>query len=390
MQQRAGKHLAIEILFALLLLLLLAALLITEISRAHDAHFYERADVVTYTYQDELFGYIFRDEIAPETLNNGPVDYCVPNGVTVTAGEELAHVYRDDSATNKRNKAAALYAEIAELEAALAAKGDWKNAYLDSYTALMRELSAGNTVLATLTAKDTAGAIGGRDAEQKEADILSRITELRAELDALTVHTSDYRVTYASVEGVFYHSADGYEATFGANQIEKLTPSSLSALLAAEPKLGSVIGKLVCSEAWYLAVPLDSALAATYTAGQNYPLHFPEGSVTMTLERIHTDDTDQALLIFAADTTPEWLSPARRQSVRVEKGSVSGLCIPEDALTEENTIFVLEDGVARLRQVTPLIKEQGCVLLSPQDPALAEGEYVIVSTKQLFDGKVLK
>lgn len=390
MQQRAGKHLAIEILFALLLLLLLAALLITEISRAHDAHFYERADVVTYTYQDELFGYIFRDEIAPETLNNGPVDYCVPNGATVTAGEELAHVYRDDSATNKRDKAAALYAEIAELEAALAAKGDWKNAYLDSYTALMRELSAGNTVLATLAAKDTAGAIGGRDAEQKEADILSRITALRAELDALTVHTSDYRVTYASVEGVFYHSADGYEATFGANQIEKLTPSSLSALLAAEPKLGSVIGKLVCSEAWYLAVPLDSALAATYTAGQSYPLHFSEGSVTMTLERIHTDDTDQALLIFAADTTPEWLSPARRQSVRVEKGSVSGLCIPEDALTEENTIFVLEDGVARLRQVTPLIKEQGCVLLSPQDPALAEGEYVIVSTKQLFDGKVLK
>jgi hypothetical protein len=74
----------------------------------------------------------------------------------------------------------------------------------------------------------------------------------------------------------------------------------------------------------------------------------------------------------------------------VEKGTTTALSIPADALADDHTLYVLCDGVAQLRHVTPVLREQGTVLLHPEESGLAEGERVIVSTKQLFEGKVLK
>ena len=390
MQKTKGKRLAFEMLFALVLFLLLIAILVTELSRASEAYFYEQAELATYVRADALTGYIFREEIAPTTLNGGPIEYLAQNGANVQAGQTLASVHEDDEGKNKREQAAALYAQIAELKAALAAE-DWKTAYLDSYTALMRELSAGNTAAAQPLAADTAAALGGRDAASDKESITAQIAALQAELDALTAHTAAPLLTKADANGIFYHTADGYEALFGTNQIANLTPAALHSLLAAEPTLHGVIGKLVCPGAWYLAVPLEKSLAQTYTQGATYPVSFETGEAVMTLERIYTDDTESALLILRCEESAAWLSAARKQAVRVEKERVTGLSIPADALSKNDTVFVLTDGVAHLRQVTPVLCEQGCVLVLPDEEyGLAEGERVIVSAKQLFDGKVLQ
>lgn len=392
MQKTKGKRLAFEMLFALALFLLLIAILVTELSRASEAYFYEQAELTTYTQTDTLTGYIFREEVAPTTLNSGPIHYQAANGTAVQAGDVLASVHEDDENKDKRERAAAIYAQIAELEAALAATEDWKSTYVSSYTELMCELSAGRTGSALPALQDTATALGGREAEaQATADaIRARIAELQAELDALIADLPPAFTTTAAADGIFYHSADGYEALFGTNQVANLTPASLSALLAAEPKLQGVIGKLVCSGTWYLAVPLEKALAQTYTINTPYPVRFDTGNTVMTLERIYTDDTDNALLIFRGEESSTDLC-GRKQTVRVEKARVSGLAIPADALDADNTIFVLQDGVARLRRVTPVLCEQGCVLVLPdEENGLAAGERVIVSAKQLFDGKVLQ
>ncbi len=390
MQKSKGNRPAFEILFALLLFLLLIAILVTELSRAGDAYFYERAELVTYTKSDVLTGYIFREEIAADTLNNGPVDYLVADGAPVQRGDILADVYRDDENADKREIAAELYAQIAKLEGALATS-DWKTAYVTDYTALMRELSAGHTGNALACAQSTATALGGRDAQADRDAITARIAALEAELTALTAHTNVPLSTHALKDGTFYRTADGYEPLFGINQIADLTPAALDQLLAASPKLDHVIGKLVCDGPWYLAVPLTRMLADAYTQGNAYPVHFDGGSTTMILERIHTDDTDRALLILRGDKSPAWLSTARRQTVTVEKERISGICIPADALSQDNTLFVLQDGVARLRHVTPVLREQGCLLIAADGAdGLAAGERVIVSTKQLFDGKVLQ
>ncbi len=389
MQKIKGKQLAFEILFALFLLFLLIAILVTELSRESESYFYERAELVSYTQSDALTGYVFREEIAADTLNNGPVDYLVENGTHVQTGDTLANVYRDDEGSDKRERAAALYAQIAELEAALGVP-DWKQSYLTNYTALMRELSAGNTKAALDRAQLTATALGGRDAQAQQQELLARIAVLEQELRALNAHTNVPIPTKALKDGTFYRTADGYEALFGIGQLADLTPAALDLLLAAPPVLDNVIGKLVCEGPWYLAIPLTRTLAETYTQGAAYPVRFDNNRVTMTLERIYTDDTDRALLVFGSTENCTWLSTARAQHVSVEKGRVTGLSIPADALSPDNTVFVAQDGVVHLRKVTPVLREQGCVLLSCTDGELAQGERVIVSTKQLFEGKVLE
>ena len=389
MQRSTGKRLVFQILFALLLCLLLTVILFTELTRVRDAYFYERADLVAYTQSDTLTGYIFRDEIAPTTLNGGPINYLAQNGTAVQADQLLASVHEDDEGTNKHEQAAALYAQIAELEAALDQE-DWKTAYLDSYTALMRELSTGNTAAALPCAANTATALGGRDAATDRESVSEQIERLRAELDALTAHAAAPLSTKADADGIFYHTADGYEALFGTNQIANLTPTALNDLLAAAPTLHGVIGKLVCYGPWYLAVPVDRTLAQSYVQGAEYSVCFDGVRVTMTLERLYTDNTENALLVFRGKENDAPLCAERKQTVTVEKDTTTAICIPADALSPDNTIFVSENGVARLRYVTPVLCEQGCVFLSPDDPQLAVGEHVIVSTKQLFDGKVLQ
>lgn len=392
MQKNKGKHLIFELLFALALLALLIAILVSEISRASDAYFYERTQLVTYVQCDTLTGYIFREEIAADTLNDGPVDYLVENGTPVQKGDVLAQVYRDGSEDGtQKEKAAVLHTRIAALEAALAAAPEWKNAYVADYAALMRELSAGNAQAALQPASDTLVALCGRDAENDTDALSKQISALKQELAALTAHTNDPLSTMALRDGTFYRSADGYEALFGTNQVADLTPDALDRLLAQTPKLDHVIGKLVCKGPWHLAVPLERELAKTYTPNTAYTVCFDAGSVTMTLERIHVDDTDRALLIFASETSPLWLSPTRKQSVRVERAHVTGLSIPADALGENNTLFVLQDGVARQKHVTPILSLQGCVLIAPdEENGITVGERIIVSAKQLFDGKVLE
>ncbi len=395
MQKTTGKRLAFEILLALFLVVLLIAILVTELSRASEAYFYERAELATYTQTDALTGYVFREEIAANTLNNGPIDYRVGDAVHVQkdADNVLAYVYRDDEGTDKRERAAALYAQITELETALALSdsSEWKSAYIADYTTLMRELSAGDLSGALAPAQGTAAALGGQDAEKKADAIRARIDALQKELTDLTKDTGAPLPTPVPEDGTFYRTADGYEALFGINQIEHLTPATLHTLLAASPKLDNVIGKLVLNGPWYFAVPVKRPLAETYTQGSTYPVHFANGSITMTLDRIYIDETESALLIFRGEESPAWLSPARKQSVRVEKARITGIAIPADALSQDNTLFVLQDGVARQKQVTPLLCEQGCVLIAPDGQnGLAAGERVIVSAKQLFDGKVLE
>ena len=98
MQKTKGKRLAFEMLFALVLFLLLIAILVTELSRASDAYFYEQAESSTYVQTDILTGYLFRNEVAPGTLNNGPINYLAENG---TKSITLAHLSRENNTPDR-------------------------------------------------------------------------------------------------------------------------------------------------------------------------------------------------------------------------------------------------------------------------------------------------
>ncbi len=378
-----------------LILTVLTITLVQEISRTSDAYSFEVATRAEHTVTDTLTGYVFRDEVAPGSANNGPVHYLVKDGEAVSAGTLLAEVFRDDTGTDKRERAAILYAEIDRLQAALERQADWKSAYLADYPALMRALGAGEYHTAAAQTAQICAVLGGRACEKlQETDALrAQIAAAQAELAEMVVHTNDPAPVPAVMDGIFYHTADGYEQTFGTVAAATLTPEGLATLLAAPAEPAKSVGKLVSVGTWFLAVPTDKALADTYTVQSDYTLHFENGSLSMMLDKITlAENGEDALLLFRAEHFPTFLSCSRAQRVCVEKQTVTGLSVPACALTAENAVYVIRDGTARLCPVTPLQTKDGCTLLVPEEKngALREGERVIVSTRQLFDGKVLE
>lgn len=384
-----------HILCLILILVILTLTLVKEISRSSDVYSFEVTTLATYTQADTLTGYVFRDEIALDSVNNGPVHYLTAEGETVSAGTLLAEVYRDDTGADKREHAAALYAEIAALQAALAAEAEWKTAYLADYPALMQSITNGCLADAAVQATALGATLGGGEcAKAQTADELrTRIDAAEAQLAEMVRHTNDPDPVVATADGVFYHTADGYEKSFDTQAAASLTPQGLTALLKTPANSQKGVGKLVSTDKWFLAVPVQKALADTYTAQADYILHFEGGVLSMTLERISlAEDGAQALLLFAADALPSFLSCSRAQRISVEKQTVTGLSVPACALAEESAVYVIRDGTARLCPVTVLQADRNGTLLlaEQQEGALHEGDRVIVSARQLFDGKVLK
>ena len=392
-KKRRLGDLAGQLICILLLLALLAAMLLTEAARAADSVSYGRITSATYTVTDTLEGYLFRDERVLTSKNPGVISYTAPSHASVTENTVLAHVYNDDTGTNERATAAALYARIEECRAALAEREEsWQSEYLASYAALMQQMGATTLHGITDGTSALAGALARKDASGDEtaAALAAEIESLEAQIAELIRHEDAPEAVAAPRDGVFCRDADGRELAFDVGLVSELTPTVLDELISLPVTDKEAIGRVVITDEWYLAIPLDAAACSAYRVGDAYTVYLTEKNVSasMTVARTVTE-SEQALLILRGTELPPSLLSERRCSVRVEREHVTGLRIPAAALYDGNTVFVEEDGVARARTVTPMWQKNGCVLLSPEECALREGERVLISVRRIYDGKAV-
>lgn len=390
------KELLWQMLCILLLTALLAMMLTLEAVRIGRTVSREQAVVATYTHTDTLSGYLFRNELALQSANNGPVAYAVAEGETLRAGDVVASVYVDDTGSDKRERAATLFAELARCERALSAQESaWQGDYVYGYAALMRELSTGTLQNAAGDVSALANTLARANATEEETAnaLRARADAIRAELSELVEHVDTPEVLTTALDGRFYQQADGYEATFGLGAIDSLTPERLQALLDAPQSTDNAVGKIVADGTWYLALPVSVALADTYQSGASYTVRLARDvRASLVLERIALSESgEHALLILRGDGAPHPDGSCRRVQLTIEKESLEGIRIPAAALYDGDTVFVEENGVARAKKVTTLVQKNGCVLITP-DAELSQlkvGEYVLLSTRKIYDGKAV-
>ena len=394
---RVGREHILQAICILLLLILLVGILLSESLRTANTPT-QSAQTVAFCETDVLEGYVFRDETAILSKNNGVVDYRVRGGEIVTEGACLVKEYRDESGTDQRERAAALLEEKERLLGALENEQAWQPDYTASYAALMTALSGGDLQgtadgRATLT-----DALCRRAATASEAQTYAaRIAAIDAEIAEMVQYVNNPIQHTASVNGAFYRVTDGYEASFGLSAVADLTPESLTALLDA-PLDEECIGKVVSCGEWYLAVPTTAQIAAAYDVEQTCTVSFAVQNTTLPMRLVAirpSEDGAGALLLFYADQKPAWLGAVRRLSVTVAHTPLTGLSIPASALQTENGVrgvYVAENGVARWRRVELLYERSGCVIVASAsgEGVLHEGEAVIVTARRLYDGKTLR
>ena len=190
--------------------------------------------------------------------------------------------------------------------------------------------------------------------------------------------------------------ADGYEY-LAPDMLDGLTVESLRDILASEPEKSLSGGRAVYGFAWYFAALADDG--APLREGGSCEILFDGFEKSTAAEIISVsaaENGQRALLLRLTASSPEYLS-LRRSGAEIIFSRYSGLELPLEAVHTDgernNFVYISTAGIVRSLDVDIIYTDKaGGFCLAAQDAsfdALREGNTVIVSGKDIYEGKVL-
>lgn len=417
----------------IIMLLLLGAILLTIGVSAWNSlrEIYPTVLAYTYTVSDsmEATGFLVRQE-SVLTGQGGTVELLPDEGEKVSRGETVALFYQSDDGLTQRQTLQQLLLEQEQLEYALAqAGGSSDSAQLSTRVA---------DAIADLRGAASSGDLTGLERQTLElksliykhsytfnqegdstAALQASLDEVNTQIQTLTAQASQStsRVT-ASQSGVFSGLVDGYESLITPDMLDSVTPSQLEQLARQTPTENtSAIGKLITNSTWYFACTLPEEDAERLVEGRTITVRFSRdwsGEVDMEVERLSDPENGKVLVVLSADKFLSDTTLLRRQTVELVFDTVSGIRLPKEALrveqqtvTEPDTeeekqvsvtgVYALVGQRAEFKEVTVLAEEDDYILVkaaSTETPtqekkALRAGDKIIISSGELYDGKVI-
>ena len=380
---------------------------------------------LAYNYQVEegmdLSGYVVRREQVLADETSGLLRLQRSEGEKVGAGGTVALVYADQASLDRQREIDELSGRIEQLQFAQEASlGSEVSLKLDAQ--IMRslldyraELAAGRLDNAEEHETELKSLVLKRDYTYSDTEDLSgQIAELQSQLKELKAQAaSSVRAVKAPVSGVYSAVVDGYETVLTPGLLADMTPSQLNAVQADET-LTSQTGKLILGDSWYYAVTMSADQAkALRDSGGTMTLRFAKGveqDQTVTLYAVGPEEQGRVVVTFRGAYNMAQVTLLRRQSAQLIWRTVAGIRVPNEALRaanpkvdqEGNRTTVESLGVycvvgmeARFKPVEVLYSGDGFVLVrstaaSDQESLrLRPGDEIIISAKDLYDGKVV-
>ena len=380
---------------------------------------------LAYNYQVEegmdLSGYVVRREQVLADETSGLLRLQRSEGEKVGAGGTVALVYADQTSLDRQREIDELSGRIEQLQFAQEASlGSEVSLKLDAQ--IMRslldyraELAAGRLDNAEEHETELKSLVLKRDYTYSDTEDLSgQIAELQSQLKELKAQTaSTVRTVKAPVSGVYSAVVDGYETVLTPEMLADMTPSQLNALQADET-LTSQTGKLILGDSWYYAVTMSADQAkALRDSGGTMTLRFAKGveqDQTVTLYAVGPEEQGRVVVTFRGAYNMAQVTLLRRQSAQLIWRTVAGIRVPNEALRAANTkvdqegnrttveslgVYCVVGMEARFKPVEVLYSGDGFVLVrstaaSDQESLrLRPGDEIIISAKDLYDGKVV-
>ena len=380
---------------------------------------------LAYNYQVEegmdLSGYVVRREQVLADEASGLLRLQRSEGEKVSAGGTVALVYADQASLDRQREIDELSGRIEQLQFAQEASlGSEVSLKLDAQ--IMRslldyraELAAGRLDNAEEHETELKSLVLKRDYTYSDTEDLSgQIAELQSQLKELKAKAaSSVRAVKAPVSGVYSAVVDGYETVLTPGLLADMTPSQLNAVQADET-LTSQTGKLILGDSWYYAVTMsaDQAKALQDNSG-TMTLRFAKGveqDQTVTLYAVGPEEQGRVVVTFRGEYNMAQVTLLRRQSAQLIWRTINGIRVPNEALRAANTkvdqegnrttveslgVYCVVGMEARFKPVEVLYSGDGFVLVrstaaSDQESLrLRPGDEIIISAKDLYDGKVV-
>lgn len=412
-----------------LMFFMVCAYLLFSVLRSLDDRTYT---VTTYahTVDDavEATGLLIRAETVVTGQTAAIVDVLPDQGEKVRAGAAVAYLYQDESALDRRRQLRTLMLEEEQLKYALQGQDGSDASHLDQ------------SIVDAMVGLRTAAAYGDLTSLEEQSlsfkslvirhgyasdagvdELSAAITALGGQIQALqSASALDTTTVYAPCSGTFSAMADGYESTLYPDMLETLTGAGLKQLMTQDPTApAGAVGKLITNSKWYLATTVSPEVAERLVAGRSVTVRFSRdwsGEVSMKIERVGEAQDNACLVILSSTRNLADTSMLRKQTVDIVFNSLSGIRVPKKAVRTENRevtdpetgavstrqvigVYVLTAAQAEFKAVEILADDGDYYLVQavlPDVPtdnqlktAFRAGDQVIVSSDELYDGKVM-
>ena len=376
----------------------------------------------------EATGLLIRAETVVTGQAAAIVDVLPDQGEKVRAGAAVAYLYQDESALDRRRQLRTLTLEQEQLKYALQGQdgtdaGRLDQSIVDAMVGLRTSAAYGDlTGLEEQSLSLKSLVIRHGYANDAGVDELSAaITALDGQIQALqSASALDTTTVYAPCSGTFSAMADGYESTLYPDMLETLTAAGLKQLMTQDPTAPTgAVGKLITSSKWYFAATVSPEVAERLVAGRSVRVRFSRdwsGEVSMKIERVDEAQDNACLVVLSSTRNLADTSMLRKQTVDIVFNSLEGIRVPKKAVRTENRevtdsetgetttrqvigVYVLTAAQAEFKAVEILADDGDYYLVQavlPDVPtdnqlktAFRAGDQVIVSSDELYDGKVM-
>lgn len=376
----------------------------------------------------EATGLLIRAETVVTGQAAAIVDVLPDQGEKVRAGAAVAYLYQDESALDRCRQLRTLTLEQEQLKYALQGQdgtdaGRLDQSIVDAMVGLRTSAAYGDlTGLEEQSLSLKSLVIRHGYANDAGVDELSAaITALDGQIQALqSASALDTTTVYAPCSGTFSAMADGYESTLYPDMLETLTAAGLKQLMTQDPTAPTgAVGKLITSSKWYFATTVSPEVAERLVAGRSVRVRFSRdwsGEVSMKIERVDGAQDGACLVVLSSTRNLADTSMLRKQTVDIVFNSLEGIRVPKKAVRTENRavtdpetgetttkqvigVYVLTAAQAEFKAVEILADDGDYYLVKavlPDVPtdnqlktAFRAGDQVIVSSDELYDGKVM-
>lgn len=325
------------------------------------------------------------------------------DGREVSAGQTLATAMDSEASLQRMNHIAELKLEISSLETMLsgvtASSSDVTSRDADIRSAVL-ELSSsvarGEVSGVEGAALNLSALVFKTDAA---ADSEAKLTALKKELAGYSQSSivgSD--VLTAPDSGMFSESVDGYE-NVTPKMLENLTVSGLNKIMSAQTDVDvKVYGKLVTSYRWYFAAELDKSYAARLSVGKTVYLDFQRYTsekIPAKVMGISAAEDGKCAVVFYTERALSDTLAMRKASAEIVFSEEDGLRVPL------KSVHVDKDGTYVYCITAQQVEKKYVDIVSTEDDyylvaigedanALREGNTVVVSGKDIHEGKVIE
>lgn len=346
-------------------------------------------------------GILVRDESLIESGERF-LSVTAESGKMVAKGETLAVAYSGEESLIRASRIRELELKQRYISAALNG-----TASIESLSDRDRAVKSALTDLAASAARhDTDGLTGAAMSLTSLVFEDSGIQATEVDLGLVTDELQSLRQTAmsdtsrltATRPGLFSALPDGYEG-LNPQQLEGLTPDRLTALIESPATVpDQVYGKIASPFEWYFAAFMTQQDAERLEVGKNASLDFGRYSRSLlkaTVISVSPPKDGESAVVFRCTEGTADLLPVRRSSANVIFDSHAGLRVPRQAVLSDEKgsyVYTITGMQAEKKYINIIWETEEYFLAATPEEAngLREGNDIILTTKGLYDGKLIE